>query len=74
MKGNYSICWMFIDSHGQNFRNINRSDCSCPPEVDKSDTTSDKDEEEQANYLWIILIALLLVIIIFRIRPKNEDE
>ena len=52
----------------------NPSDCSCPPEVNKSDTTSDKDVEEQANYLWIILIALLFVIIIFRLRPKNEDE
>ncbi|MBP98290.1 hypothetical protein CMK18_20250, partial [Candidatus Poribacteria bacterium] len=52
----------------------NPSDCSCPAEVNKSDTTSNKDEAEQENYLWIILIALLFLIIIFRLRPKHEEE
>jgi hypothetical protein len=49
----------------------NPSDCSCPPEVNNSDTTSDKDQEEQTNYLWIILIALIVMIIVFRLRSKN---
>jgi hypothetical protein len=49
----------------------NPSDCSCPPEVNNSDTTSDKDQKEQTNYLWIILIALIVMIIVFRLRSKN---
>ena len=59
------ICWDGSETSPE--------DCSCPLEIDDSETKSEsKDDEEIKSYIWVILLLLAMIMLIIIIRSMKK--